>query len=67
MNCVVELPNRAKKGKPVACGKSASTFRVSGKLTWVYADLCEDHARKMRARGYTLEKVDPADQERIAS
>lgn len=67
MKCEVELPNRAQKGKPTPCGKPAGTYRMSGEIAWVDATVCEFHAKMLKLRGYTLEMVDPVDQERIAS
>ena len=67
MKCEVELHSRAKRGEPVPCGKPATTYRMSGEIASVITRLCEFHAEKIERQGYTLETVDPVDEERIAS
>lgn len=66
MKCKAQLPSRAKRGEPILCGKLATTYRVTGKLAWIIMPLCDLHAEKIERLGYTLQRVDPANEECMA-
>jgi len=62
MKCEAQLPNRAKRGEAALCGRPATTYRMLGDLAWVITSLCDVHAEKIERLGYTLQRVEPADQ-----
>jgi hypothetical protein len=66
MKCEAQVPNRAKRGEPVPCGRAATAYRMLGQLAWVITNLCDLHADKIEHLGYTLQRVEPADQECMA-
>lgn len=65
MNCEAEVTHRARRAEPVACGKPARKYRMSGLLASITVALCEFHADKVESDGYTLLTVE--EQDRIAS